>query len=152
VRRTVLGLMAIAAVCIGCTATSPWPRGEVEVDAPPADDSAVEVCPDLMLRLPDELIGDRPRPVRSDNPFVRAWGADPVVVVCGTAEPDLDPGGPVVAGNGVEWTVDSSDPTTDVWTTVGRRVAVQLRMPAGSLAAGAIALTSVIRQSVPREA
>ncbi len=150
-RRAALGLLVVALGCAGCASGGPWPGAAVDVDAPSASPAAVETCPDLMLRLPAELIGEQPRPVRSDTPYVRAWGADPVVVVCGATEPDLDPGEPLVGGSGVEWSIDTTDPTTDVWTTVGRRVAVQVRMPADSLAAGVAALTSVIRQSVPRD-
>lgn len=151
-RRAVIGVLAVALGCAGCGSTSPWPGDVVDVDAPSASPAAVEVCPDLMLRLPDELIGDRPRPVRSDNPFVRVWGADPVVLVCGAAEPAVGAGEPLVGGGGVEWAVDRTDSAVDVWTTVGRQVAVQVRMPTDSLAAGVMALTSVVRQSVPRDA
>lgn len=144
----VVGVLAVVVGATGCSTS--WSQGAVAVPAPQATPAAVEVCPDLLARLPDELIGDRPRLVESVNPYVRAWGEDPVVVVCGAAAPGPDEGLPLIGGNGVEWSVDLDDPTQLVWTTVGRRVAVQVRMPADSRGAAALALTSLVRQTVPR--
>lgn len=107
--------------------------GPVEVTAPPpASAQARAICRTLLAALPDTLDGRGRRPVRTTagHPtagHAAAWGDPPVVLRCGTGPP---PSGPDEVGvNGVFWTpVTAGDET--VWTTRGRSVTVEVRVPA----------------------
>ncbi len=86
------------------------------------------VCPHLMAALPDRLGRLPGRRVVADRRSVAAWGDPPVVLRCGVA-PRPGPVGHYLVLDGVWWTTDAGGGTV-TWTTVGRRVNVQVLVPA----------------------
>ena len=123
----------------------------LDVDVPAVTPAADLACPVLMKQLPLELDGEQSRLVKSDSPYVYAWGDPAVVMVCG-AEP---PAGYVVGTSTiqidqVQWFVDTSSmEDTTVWTTVDRNVPVQVRVPASADSASVTTLGKLIGTAIP---
>lgn len=104
------------------------------VGAEPAPSASDPVCAELLLRLPQELVGQERRSTTSQAS--RAWGAeDPIVLRCGVTPlaPTTDPcfSIPDPSGeNPIDWV--ASTETTDgerVFTTYGRVPAVEVTIP-----------------------
>lgn len=104
------------------------------VGVEPAPSASEPVCAELLLRLPEELIGLERRSTTSQAS--RAWGEeDPIVLRCGvtplgpTTDPCLsipDPSGE----NPIDWVAATEQ--TDrgrVFTTYGRLPAVEVSIP-----------------------
>jgi hypothetical protein len=120
------------------------------VDTPPVTPQANADCPALMKLLPLELMGAPSRRVTSASPFAYAWGDPPVVLRCGVAAPaGYVRGSSAIQINGVQWYVDTSDPTATVWTTVDRPVYVEMRLPSSVDSAPVTALTVQIAKALP---
>jgi Protein of unknown function (DUF3515) len=123
----------------------------LQVDVPAVTPAAELACPVLMQQLPLELDGEQSRLVKSDSPYVYAWGDPAVVMICG-AEP---PAGYVVGSSTiqidqVQWFVDTtSTEDTTVWTTVDRNVPVQVRVPASADSASVTALGKLVGTAIP---
>ncbi|MEI4272784.1 DUF3515 family protein [Klenkia sp. LSe6-5] len=137
-----------AAAVAGATPTQ-RDDSPVEVDTPPITPEADATCPGLMSQLPLDLVGDPSRRVASDSPYAYAWGDPATVLVCGIDQPAVPPDGLLVTVTDLTWWVDTSDPTVNVWRTVGRQVAVELRIPASTDGAAAAALGPAIVSAVP---
>ncbi|MGY1847304.1 MULTISPECIES: DUF3515 domain-containing protein [unclassified Blastococcus] len=122
----------------------------LEVDTPEITPEAEAHCPALMENLPLELAGEPSRRVRSESPFVYAWGEPAAVLTCGVQRPEgWTVGASAIQINGVQWHVDTSDPDATVWTAVDRPVYVEMRLPAGVDSAPVTALTVPLAEALP---
>ena len=122
----------------------------VEVATPPVTPEADATCPALMSSLPVELAGERSRPVVSESPYAYAWGDPASVLVCGVpVPPGLQPDSFVIGINGVDWFVDTTDPAFYVYTTVGRVLPVEVRVPSEQDSALVTALGPLVSAAVP---
>ena len=123
----------------------------VQVDTPAITPAADLACQVLMQQMPLTLDGEQSRLVKSDSPYVYAWGDPAVVLVCG-AEP---PAGYVVGSSTiqidqVQWFVDTeSTKGTTVWTTVDRNVPVQVQVPESADSASVTALGKLVGTAIP---
>ncbi|WP_243469959.1 DUF3515 family protein [Klenkia marina] len=133
------------------TGATPAQRDEspVEVATPPITAEADAACPALMSQLPLDLVGDPSRRVASDSPYAYAWGDPATTLVCGIDQPVVPPDGLLVTVTDLTWWVDTSDPTVNVWRTVGRQAAVELRIPASTDGAAAAVLGPLIVGAIP---
>lgn len=104
--------------------TSPRP---VTVDGTPFTLEGRQVCPRLVTALPGRLGRLPARQVKGARTSAAAWGDPPVILRCGVP-PRIAPASQIVVLNGVEWFTDV-DNTGVTWTTAGRRVNVQVRVP-----------------------
>ena len=124
----------------------------VDVQTPPVTADADRLCPQLVKALPPLLVGEQARKVRSDSPYVRAWGDPAVVLVCGVARPaKFVVGASIIQIDQVQWFVDTSDPDTVVWTAVDRPVYVQVRVPSSTDSASVTELTGTISKVLPAQ-
>ncbi|WP_242658486.1 DUF3515 domain-containing protein [Klenkia brasiliensis] len=123
----------------------------VEVETPEITPEADAACPALMSQLPLEVVGETSRRVDSDSPYVYAWGDPASVLVCGADAPaGFVVGGPqLIEINGVQWFVDTTDPTVNVFTGVDRTVPVQISVPSSTDAALVTALSPTIAATIP---
>ncbi|MGY1602990.1 DUF3515 domain-containing protein [Geodermatophilus sp. SYSU D00815] len=120
------------------------------VEAPPVAPEAEAPCTSLLGALPLELAGELSRPVRSESPFVYAWGEPPVVLACGVDRPaGFDATASLIQINAVQWFVDDSDPDVVVWTAVDRPVHVRVSIPSSIDSAPATALSTIIAATLP---
>jgi len=120
------------------------------VATPKVTPQANASCPGLMKLLPLELMGEQSRRVRSASPFAYAWGNPAVVLVCGVPAPaGYVRGASAIQINGVQWYVDTDDPSATVWTTVDRPVNVEVRVPPTSDSAPVTALTTEVAKALP---
>jgi hypothetical protein len=80
--------------------------------------------------LPDSVDGQARRDTEPASVRTAAWGDPPVVLRCGVPRPPgLTATSEVIEVNGVEWFLAGSE-RGYVFTTVGRRPYVELRVPA----------------------
>jgi len=123
----------------------------VEVETPPITPAIDAACEPLMEQLPLEVAGETSRRVDSDSPYVYAWGDPAQVLICGAdAPPGFVVGGPsLIEINGVQWFVDTTDPTVNVFTAVDRTVLVQVSVPSSTDAALVTALSPTVAATVP---
>jgi hypothetical protein len=132
---------------------TPTQRDEspVEVETPPITPEADAACPALMSQLPLELAGSTSRRVDSDSPYAYAWGDPAQVLICGADAPaGFVVGGPqLIQVNGVQWFVDTTDPTVNVWTAVDRTVPVEISVPASQDGSIPTLLSPVIAGAIP---
>ena len=112
-------------------ATGGCSSGAVDVEVPQPGPSVRAVCERLAARLPEQVQGQQRRDVEPSGPLVAAWGDPAIVLRCGVSRPPLDLTGeqPDLEVNGVGWQpIRTADGY--VFTTVGRQVYVELRVPA----------------------
>lgn len=120
------------------------------VQVPPLTPEAGASCPALMTALPPDLDGEPSRRVRSDSPYVYAWGDPAIVLICGTERPaGYVTGAALIQIDGVYWYVDTSNPDSTVWTAVDRSVYVQISLPPAVDSAPVAALTPQIASALP---
>ena len=143
-QRMIIGA-AGAALLAACSGPAP-----VRVTAP---DPPAAGCGRLHAELPEGL-DDRDR--RDTTPASRrtaAWGDPPVTLRCGVPRPaGLTATSEVIEVNAVEWFLAES-PRAYVFTTVGRRTYVELRVPASTPREQAtnplVDLAAAVRTAVP---
>jgi hypothetical protein len=89
--------------------------------------------------------------VASESPYAYAWGDPAQVLVCGAQPPaGFVVGGPqLIEINGVQWFVDTSDPTVNVFTSVDRTVLVQMSVPSSTDAALVTAISPLVAAAIP---
>jgi len=107
----------------------------VTVPAPPKPDAATQAaCVKVFAKLPVQLGQLAPRRTQTDSSFVAAWGNPAVVVRCGVARPAVfgtPEAAQLVEVNAVLWQPDPQRDRT-VYTTVDRRVYIDVTVPAGA--------------------
>jgi len=96
--------------------------------APGAAARLARVCGGLLAALPPTLAGKPARPVTPATDSAGAWGDPAVVLRCGVPAPSVAPEAQILAVDGVAY-VTREDADADVWTTVGRDVTVEVRIP-----------------------
>ena len=116
------------------------PSTPVQMDAPRLDARTAQVCLAVTSQLPTHLRGLPPRKVSAGPEQNAAWGEPPITVACGVPQPAMcervDGGAPgcvpldatMLDMNGVCWYAQDL-PATDVFTTMDREVAVQVKVP-----------------------
>ena len=101
------------------------------------------------------MLGRDRRDVSPDTDLAAAWGDPPVVLRCGVGPPaGLTPTSEVLEVERVEWFLDDTGRELR-FTTVGRRVAVEVVVPASverSAATGALVDLAPAVAVVPRSA
>ncbi|HVQ86913.1 MAG TPA: DUF3515 domain-containing protein, partial [Actinomycetes bacterium] len=124
-------LVLMACALAGCS-------NAVDVEPPPVDPEVAAVCADLIGALPSEVL-DQPAVVTEPkSQQTAAWGDPPIVLRCGVAEPaSFEPTSEVTAVNGVDWFPEQRD-NEYVFTTWGRTVRVELKVPRDYTPAGAL--------------
>lgn len=122
----------------------------VTMAAPPLGAEAAEVCRQLVARLP-EKVGDAHRRPVSGADQNAAYGEPPITLACGTSPATFPPTALLTVLNGVCWYAEQT-PQASVWTTVDRRVPVQLTVPGSGDGSGqtVIAFSRAITEAVPR--
>mgnify|MGYP001207748798 CR=1 FL=1 len=121
------GLLALA----GCSA------GPVEVAAPSPAGEAARLCKALHAALPGEVDGLARRETAPASEFTAAWGDPAIVLRCGVPLPEVlrpgsgsyDPTAPAVGVEGVDWLPEKQGDDGYLFTTVGRKVNISLRVP-----------------------
>ncbi len=106
------------------------------VDIPATDVSGAQrtACEQLVKALPDR-VSDQPRRETDDDALGGAWGDPAIVLRCGVGTPaGYNRFAACQRVNGLDWFVPdetSKDQSLDVvMTTIGRRPAVEVRLPA----------------------
>jgi len=118
------------------------------VETPEVTPDADRLCPTLMGGLPLALADSPARPVRSASAYAAAWGEPPIVLRCGVPRPAaLAADSSLLLVNGVDWFVEPGSDT--VWTSVGRGVYVDVRVPSGQAAGPVALLSAVIDERLP---
>jgi hypothetical protein len=107
-----------------------------KVDVPDTDVSGADrsACEALVDALPGS-VSEQSRRATKGNPLGAAWGDPAIVLRCGVGKPaDYDPLVGCQTANGLDWFVPKKaidDQGADiVMTTIGRRPAVEVRLPA----------------------
>jgi len=139
--------VAVVTGLVTARLTAPTP---VHVQGTPFSIEGRKVCPRLVGGVPARLGPLAGRHVEGGAGSAAAWGDPPVVLRCGVP-PRVTPAGQIVVLDGVDWTTDV-DNAGVTWTTVGRRVNVQVRVPGRYDSQGPLLspLSPVIRRTVPR--
>ncbi|MGH8876644.1 MAG: DUF3515 domain-containing protein [Stackebrandtia sp.] len=125
----------------------------VEVKVPDLPDEDYKYCRALITKLPDSL-GDLPRRVVSgDNgaPEVAgAWGDPAAKLRCGVEPVDVAKDADVYRLGPTCWFADESKKAT-TWTTVDRKLAVELRVPSKHSGPGQLvqALSKAVDDKIP---
>jgi hypothetical protein len=111
------------------------------VSVPRTDDAGRAACAGIHQALPERVLDRERRDVSPDSDLAAAWGDPPIVLRCGVGPPaGLTPTSEVLEVEDVEWFLDDSGRVLR-FTTVGRRVAVEVAVPPAvdrSAAAGAL--------------
>ena len=122
------------------TVAASVPATAVQMDAPKLDARTAQVCLAVTSQVPTALRGLPQRKVSAGPEQNAAWGEPPVTVACGVPQPAMcervDGGAPgcvpldatMLKMNGVCWYAQDL-PATDVFTTMDREVAVQVKVP-----------------------
>lgn len=111
--------LALLAACSGAP--------PVTVREPPG--APAPACTRLNRMLPEDLDGRGRRETRPTSARTAAWGEPPVVLRCGVPRPaGLSATSEVLEVDGVEWFLEETR-RAYVFTTTGRRVYVELRVP-----------------------
>jgi hypothetical protein len=109
----------------GCGSSTPVAVSPVPSSAPAAQD----VCRRLVGALPNKVDDLPRRHISPEQGTTAAWGNPPVVLRCGVGKPaGLTPTSVLAGVNGIYWFIDDQ-PDVRIWTTVGRRVNVEMRIP-----------------------
>lgn len=108
--------------------------GKVDIDDPSASRSERTACAGLVKALPDHVSDQAERKTRGSE-LGAAWGDPAIVLRCGVGKPaGYDKFASCQTANGVDWFVPEkmvTDQSADVvLNTIGRRPAVELRLPA----------------------
>jgi hypothetical protein len=110
----------------GCgSSTPPAAVSPVPSLAPAVQD----VCRRLIVALPDKVDNLHRRTTSPDEGTTAAWGDPAVLLRCGVGRPaGLTPTSMLAGVNQVYWFIDEQ-PGVRVWTTVGLRANVEMRIP-----------------------
>jgi hypothetical protein len=124
--RLVLPVFVLSAVA-GCS-------NKVTIDAPHLSGSAAHACARLVHDLPKHVADQQRRTVDAGGGYAAAWGDPAIELRCGVGRPaGFDKFSQCQRVNGVDWFVPDSQltgqPTDITMTTVGRRPAVEVRLP-----------------------
>ena len=120
------GVVALLATATAC--------GAVDIQATDVSGSQRTACQRLVEALPEHG-ADQPRRETDGSPLGAAWGDPAIVLRCGVGTPKgYDRFAACQTVNGLDWFVPdeaSDDQSLDVvMTTVGRRPAVEVTLPA----------------------
>lgn len=144
------GLLALAA----CS------TGPVDAVPPSPPDGAARLCEALHDALPGTVDGLSSRETDPASDFTAAWGDPAIVLRCGVARPRIltpgtdgyDPTVPTVGVEDVYWLPEKQGGDGYLFTTVGRRANVSLRVP-GKYHPGEtnalVDLADAVRRTVP---
>jgi hypothetical protein len=110
----------------GCGSSSAVEVAPVATASPAVQD----ICRQVVAALPDKVDNLRRRRTAPDNTLTAAWGNPPVLFRCGVAKPAGVTMTSMLAGiNGIYWFIDETQPGVRIWTAIGRRVNVEMRIP-----------------------
>lgn len=136
------------------TVRPPVPSATVPVPPLPSVAAGVtHVCRALSAALPESLDGRTRRATDGDPVRIAAWGEPPVVLGCGVGPSAPTAGAQLVEVNGVAW-VDTAVAGATVYTSVGRVVTLQVRVPAREVDESGqtvlVPLAAAVRETVPK--
>jgi hypothetical protein len=108
--------------------------GKVSVDSPHVSGATARACSSLVDDLPKNVADQRQRDVDASGGYAAAWGDPAIELRCGVSRPaGFNRFSRCQRVNGVDWFVPESQltgkPTDITMTTVGRRPAVEVRLP-----------------------
>lgn len=150
-------ILALALTAGHGSTTPAGPAPVLSVAAFPANPASDATCARILQRLPVTLSGLATRRVSSGSASVVGWGDPAVVLRCGVPRPSgLVPNSADYvqevgdsAGRSVEWLPVSGRKQT-VWTTIDRRVYVEVTVPSKYDGASMITpLTTAVAQATP---
>lgn len=121
-------LPTAAVIGIGVTALTGCSFGTVDVDPFTPEAGTEQLCADLYASLPDVLDDAVRRELSPPTTTASAWGAPPIVMRCGVAEPSRDPQVALLVVDGVSWYPEKGD-GGDFFTVVDRAVFVEVAIP-----------------------
>ena len=137
-------------------ATGPVPTGPVTMPVRELTERQETVCRALLSQLPAEVGGLARRPVTAGAEQNAAYGDPPVRLACGVPEVAVPPTAEVLsfvpdsADGGVCW-YRAPGGEESVWTSLGREVPVEVRVPAGHDEPGqwVSAVSGTLAETVP---
>ena len=103
----------------------------VAVPTPPGFEAA---CAPLLSQLPGFVLGGERRVTTPDSSRTAAWGAVPVVLLCGVDQPSVPSTATLLRVDGVDWFVEPLTNGT-LFTTVKRVTPVSVSVPSSYSAA-----------------
>ena len=120
-------LAALLVLVAGCS-------GTVGVDAPHVRGATARACAGLVRDLPQRVSDQPRRKVDAGGGYAAAWGDPAIEPRCGVPRPrGFDKFSECQRVNGVDWFIPDSQqtgrPADITMTTVGRRPAVEVRLP-----------------------
>lgn len=129
-------LLAIAALTLsGCSAT---------VNLEPAPDANNPACAEVIVRLPDEIDGNKKRVTGAQA--TSAWGTPTAVIMRCGLEPVMASKLPCITQAGVDWLVDETNAPSYRFITFGRTPALEVVVDSNKVA-GVTALDSLASQA-----
>ncbi len=136
--------------------TQPVPSDPVTTQARDLTERQETVCRALLSQLPDDLRGLTRRPVTAGAEQNAAYGEPPVQLACGVPEVEVPPTAevfsfaPEAADGAVCW-YETPDGEESVWTSLGREVPVEIRVPPDHAEPGQFvtAVSGAVAEMVP---
>jgi hypothetical protein len=127
--RPALGIIAAAAG--GAALTGCGGPGAASVTPPTPSASATSTCARLVAALPHRVADrhDR-RDVTPASPYTAAWGDPAITLQCGVRPPNRPLSGDELTVGRVTWLANREGDVV-TWVSLGRRVTVELDVPAG---------------------
>lgn len=137
-------------------APGPVPTEPVTMQARELTERQETICRALLSQLPGEVRGLVRRPVTAGAEQNAAFGDPPVRLACGVPEVEVPPTAevlsflPASADSAVCW-FHAPDREESVWTSLGREVPVEVRVPAGHDEPGqwVSAVSGTLAETVP---
>jgi hypothetical protein len=108
--------------------TVPAPTSPVTMAATPLAPDAVEICRQVVAKLPESINGSARRPVTAGAEQNAAYGEPPLTLTCGTTQPSYGPTAELAVLGKVCWYQRPANAGTE-WTTVDRKVPVTVFVP-----------------------
>jgi Protein of unknown function (DUF3515) len=124
----------------------------VNVQPPDTEPEVASVCADLIDALPATVEEQTARDTEPASSLTAAWGASPIVLRCGVAEPTaFEPTSQLASVNGVDWFPEPRDDGY-VFTTWGRTVRIEVTVPSeyAPEASPLVDLAPAIKATIPK--
>jgi hypothetical protein len=124
----------------------------VNVQPPATEPEVASVCAELIDAVPPTIEEQSARDTEPASNLTAAWGAPPIVLRCGVAEPAaFEPTSQLTSVNGVDWFPEQQDDGY-VFTTWGRMVRIEVTVPSDYApeASPLVGLAPAIKATIPK--